>query len=175
MGFGKFKNANSADLVHKIELYDFGTGDPAVLADGRRQHITIKGSKSKAWESAVEREAAASKKRGDADTFSFTGNAKILARRISEIVVSALIDVSETDEPDMIEFANIDALTSSERNAVQSKLRTLFVEVTEIATQVNDEAVKGSNFLPGRGQSLSALLSSENSTVPSQATASEIA
>jgi|GEM_PF-4460671 len=163
MGFGRYKNTKSADLVHRIELFDFATGDPA-MANGRRQHITIRGEKSRAYQSAVEQETAQAKRKnkGAAD-FTFKESVSVLARRLSSIVVSAYVDAGD-DEPDIIEFDDIDALPDVDRENEKHRLRNLFTEVSDLAVVVNNEVVKSANFLPGQGQTLSSLLNSKSGT-----------
>lgn len=164
MGFGKYKNEKTADLVHKIELFDLVSGDPA-MAKGRRQYLTVMGSKSLEYKKSIDSESAQNKRRNK--TFAdltVDENIKTLARRLSILVVSAYIDVSETDEPDLIEFSDISKLSGEDRDKVQLRLRNLFAEVVDLAVMVNEEVSKSINFLPGRGQTLSSLLNKESGT-----------
>ena len=164
MGFGKYKNEKSADLVHRIELFDLATGDPA-MAKGKRQYLTIKGAKSLEYKNALENEAAQNKRRNRSpEDLNIDENVKTLARRLAKLVVSAYIDVSDTDEPDLIEFNDISKLSGDDREMQRSRLRELFADVTDLSIMVNDEVVKNINFLPGRGKTLSDLLSSESGT-----------
>lgn len=174
MGFGKYKNANQAELLHRIDLFDFGTGDPAVLPDGRRQHITILGEKSRAYQNAVERESAQRKNKQGADAaFTFEESSKVLARRLAEVTVSALVDISDTDEPELIEFANINELSPKDREIALGDMRKLFTSITDLALKVNEEVTRSANFLPGRGLPLSSLSSSVSGTTPSSMEKSE--
>lgn len=173
MGFGRYKNVNQAELLHKIELFDFATGDPAVV-NGRRQYIVIRGEKSRAYQNAVEREQAQAKRKGKDSGFSFEESAKTLARRLSEITVAAFIDVSDTDEPKIVQFDNIDTLSEQDRENARADMRNLYAEVTDLALLVNEEVTKGANFLPGRGQTLSSLFSNASGIAPSQTAASQL-
>ena len=175
MGFGKYKNANSADLLHRVDLYDFATGERAVLPDGRQQFVIVRGGKSLQWQSAIEREAARNKKKGkSADDFSFAVNARVLGNRLSEVVVAALVDIGD-DVPDVIDFQDISKLMAQERNKVKGQLAGAFTEITDLAMYVHDEVVKDSNFLPDQGQNLSALLNSEPTTTQSPTAETEAA
>jgi len=167
MGFGKYKNKNSADLVHRIELFDFETGD-AAMAEGKRQQITILGQKSRRYQNHVEGEEAQKKrKKGAANNFSFEESQRVLARRLAAVVVSVYIDVGD-DDPDIIDVPDISKLDSDERQIVRGKLRDTFAAISDLAIVVNEEVVKDSNFLPGRAKTLSDLLGSANTTEPSQ-------
>lgn len=173
MGFRKYKNTISADLVHKVELFDLETGDPA-MANGRRQFVVIKGQKSRAYQSAVEKEEAAKKRKNGGDVFTFKQNEAILARRLSGLIVGAYIDAGE-DEPDIIEFDDISQVDKDERGILRERLRELFVEVTDLALAVHEEVLKNENFIPGQGQSLSDLLSKESGTAQHPKAESEAA
>lgn len=164
MGFRKNKNSNQAGLLHRIDLFDFSTGDPALI-EGRRQYLIIKGSKSLAYQHSIDQENALLKRKGMANADQkVSEQIATLARRMSIMVVSAFIDAGEEDQPDIIEFNNIDELTSEQRDKEQKRLRELFADVTDLAVVVSDEVIKSSNFLVGQGQSLSCLLSKESGT-----------
>ncbi len=168
MGFRKYKNSNSADLVHKIELYDLETGDPALL-DGRRQFIVVKGGKSQAYKKSIDQENAKLKRKNMANSdLSFDDQINTLARRLSMLVVSAYVDVGDDNESDIIEFTDIDALPGETRDIERGRLISFFSEVTDIAILVNAEVVKDVNFLPGRAKTLSDMLSNENGTTQPQ-------
>lgn len=164
MGFGKHKDRNSAELLHRIDLYDFATGEPA-LHNGIRQHFIVKGGKSNAYKNALEEEAAYSARTGkNAERFSFAKQQKVLANRLTRLIVSAYIDVGDEGVVDLIEFKDINELEPQERNEMQSRLRTALSEITDLALLINEEVVNNANFLPGRGKSLSDLLSSKSTT-----------
>lgn len=174
MGFGKYKDEKAADLVHKIELFDFETGDPA-LHNGRRQFFIVRGGKSRGYQNAIEKEAAHNKRKGaDAESFTFEKNAKSLARRLAEVIVAAYVDVGD-GEVDLIEFNDIDSLTGQERDQMKARLRNALTEITDLALLINAEVVKDANFMPQHGKTLSSLLNNESGTTPQPVIASQAA
>lgn len=169
MGFGKFSDDKKGNSVFKIELYDFDSGD-AVFIDKKRQFLTVKGAKSRAFINGQEQAVAQENKRKDS-AYSHDRNIGVLARRMANLVVSGLIDVGD-DEPDIIAFENIEDLNQEERTAIRARLKSAFVDVTDLLVLVQEEVVKDANFLPKQGKPSSAPSSKESGTTQPQLEAS---
>lgn len=169
MGFGKFSDDKKGSTHFKIELYDFDSGD-AVYVDGKRQFLTVKGAKSRAFINGQEQAIAQENKRKDS-AYSHDRNIGVLARRMANLVVSGLIDIGD-DEPDIIEFEGIDELSQEDRNAIRTRLKNAFVDVTDLLVLVQEEVVKDANFLPKQEKPLSEPSSNEGGTTQLQMEAS---